>query len=307
MKVATAQISPVYFDVEATLNKMEKYTIEAAQKGAQLIVFPECMIAMYPNWTPDPYHPENKGFYDYYRKFCEAAVEIPGAVTEFLERVAYENQITIVTGVVERDTQQKGTFYNSSIVIGADGKLIGHHRKTTPVNHEKHYFALGGVEDVKVFDSNVGKLGIGICYENRNPLYEYALGSAGEQIHCALWVSPGSMADSFEDKDLNTFQMIEHLAAAYASVNGVYVIASAIVTKEEENQPIKATWYHAGASFIMAPDMRILAKVDLHTEGIAVAEIDPVVLDTCRIEWNPYGKEARNDIFKFELKKEEEK
>ena len=186
MKVATAQICPVYLNVEATLKKMEGFVKQAAAQDAALIVFPECCISMYPNWRDDPFGPNAEKFARYYKKYVEAAVEIPGYVTDFLGRVAQENQITIVTGVVEKSTEQKGTIYNSSVVIGPDGQLIGRHRKTTPVNAEKNYFSLGGKEDVRVFPTTVGNLGVSICYENRNPLYEYALGKAGEHIHCAL-------------------------------------------------------------------------------------------------------------------------
>ena len=78
----------------------------------------------------------------------------------------------------------------------------------------------------------------------------------------------------------------------------MFVLCSSIVTTDEEEQgEIKSSWYHSGASFIMSPSMEILAKVDLHKEGIAVADLDLSLLDTARIEWNPYGKEARDEIF----------
>lgn len=299
-RVAAAQLMPICLDVEATLEKMDDFAARAAAQGAELVVFPECACSMYPNWVPDIMDPRTgAGFFDYYKRYLAAAVTIPGPATQALEAIARRHRVDIVTGVVERDANHRGVLYNSAVVVSRTGELVGRHRKLTPVNHERLYFAPGGAEDVCVFDTPAGRLGVGICFENRNLLYNRMLGEMGEEIHCALWVCPGPEQGK-DDGTLNGRDYVATLAKAYALTVGSFVVTASIVTDVGPAQPVQHSWHHMGCTMIVAPNFRVLAEVPPYEEGIAVADLDLELIGVARLDFNPYGKESRDDLFRLE-------
>jgi len=178
-KVAAAQLAPIYLDSMATTMKMCEYIEKAADQNVKLIVFPELMISMYPTYcTPE-----------YRELYKEAAIDIPGPETKVLCDIARKHDLCVVTGLIERDKDNDGINYNSSIVIANNGHIVGVHRKIILPSEEKIFFTEGSKRDVRIFDMPPGRVGIAMCYEHLNPLYRKALYLMNEQMHCALWVN----------------------------------------------------------------------------------------------------------------------
>ncbi|MCL5067360.1 MAG: hypothetical protein M1368_03285 [Thaumarchaeota archaeon] len=296
-KVSAVQIAPVYLNVQETLLKMERCIKKASEDGSELVVFPETCITMYCNWPNDPFKRGNdtEDFLKYYSAYFDSAVEIPGYVTDFLCRVAKERNCNIVAGVVEKDQSTKGVLYNSSFVIDNLGNFLGRHRKLTPVVHEQLFFARGSPEDVRVFDTGLGRLGISICFENMLTEYREKLASLGENIHCAIWSSPGFPKGSIAQENDVEYTRRFSLARSYAFEMGMYVILSSLVTPPDHNDPNdhgKPTWIHSGGSFVFSPYGQVLAKVDQYEEGIATANISLKEIDQARLFWNQFGKDS---------------
>jgi aliphatic nitrilase len=301
VKVAVVQMCPVFLDVDRTIEKMEGFVANAAQQGAQLVVFPECNISMYPNWVPDTLdlngNPKEQAAYtDYYRRYTESAVVVPGKATAQLGDLAKSNDVYLVTGLVEKDSQFRGVLYNSSVLIDNQGKLLGRHRKLTPVNHERQYFRPGGYEDIAVFPTEIGRLSIGICYENRNSLYEAVLGELGTEIHCAIWVSPGAPPGQKPPKDIK--KVLHAPAFSYAFNLNCFCIVSSLVTPPSIECAVKPSWYHMGFSAVVNPFAEIIAEVADHEEGVAVAEIDLGLIEIARQDFCQFGKERHEELRK---------
>jgi nitrilase len=90
-----------------------------------------------------------------------------------------------VVGVNERESDRPGTLYNTMVMLGPAG-LLHKHRKLMPTQHERLFHGIGAGDDLRVVDTEAGRVGGLICWENRMPLARYALYRQGVQI----WVAP---------------------------------------------------------------------------------------------------------------------
>ena len=148
---------------------------DAAQQGAQLVVFPETFIPYYPYFSfvlpPVLMGKEHLRLY-------KEAVEVPSPVTEAVSQAAKERSIVVVLGVNERD---RGTLYNAQLIFDADGELRLKRRKISPTYHERLVWGQGDGLGLKVLDTAVGKLGALACWEHYNPLARYSLMAQHEQ------------------------------------------------------------------------------------------------------------------------------
>ena len=186
IRAAAVQISPVLFSRDGTTEKVLNAIAQAAQSGAQLVVFPETFIPYYPyfSFVQPPVLMGKE-----HLKLYEEAVTVPGAVTDAISRAAQTYNIVVVVGVNERD---RGSLYNTQLIFDADGTLLLKRRKITPTYHERMVWGQGDGAGLKVVDSAVGKLGALACWEHYNPLARFALMAQHEEIHCAQF--PGSLA-----------------------------------------------------------------------------------------------------------------
>src|SRR5829696_3796156 len=123
VRVACAQVEPVILDRDATIEKLSRFTAEAAQNGAQLVVFPESFIPAYPSsrwaralagWAD----PRAKAAFALLRR---ESVDVPGDAERRLGEIAREHGVWLVTGVNEVDPARPGTIYNSLLYHAPDG------------------------------------------------------------------------------------------------------------------------------------------------------------------------------------------
>ena len=93
--------------------------------------------------------------------------------------------IHAVIGVNERESERPGTLYNAMLWLGPDG-LLHKHRKLMPTQQERLFHGIGRGDDLRAVDTDCGRIGGLICWENRMPLARYAVYRQGPQI----WVAP---------------------------------------------------------------------------------------------------------------------
>lgn len=183
---AAVQAAPIFLDAQATTDKACALIKEAAAAGATLIAFPEVFIAGYPywNWMMSPL--EGSGWF---HKLYLSAIDVPGPEVRSLQRAAEEVGVTVVIGVNERSPVSMGTIYNTNLVIGSDGSLMGCHRKLVPTFAEKLTWGSGDGSSICVYDTPTGRLGTLACGENTNTLARFALLAQGEQVHVANYIA----------------------------------------------------------------------------------------------------------------------
>lgn len=187
-RIAVVQAASVMMDREATVNKTIKLIMEAKEKGADIVVFPEAFIAGYPRGLSFGAVVGSRadcGRKDFQR-YAENAVEVPSDVTNKLGEAAKKAGVYVVVGVIERDTEHaKGTLYCTVLYFGPDGSLLGKHRKLKPTGSERLIWGEGDGSTMPVISTPHGRLGALICWENYMPLARAAMYAKGVQIYIA--------------------------------------------------------------------------------------------------------------------------
>lgn len=99
------QAAPVAFDLDATLEKLKALTFDAASDGAQLVVFPEAFLSAYPRGMDFGAVIGNRSLEgrEWFRRYWASSVDVPGPAVEMMGRIARENRVYLVVGVIERD------------------------------------------------------------------------------------------------------------------------------------------------------------------------------------------------------------
>lgn len=274
-RVAAVQAAPVFLDAGATVDKACALIAEAAGNGAKLVALPEVFIGGYPYWnwlmTPIEGGP-------WFERLCHAAIEIPGPEVERLCEAARVHDCTVVIGVNERDPKRLGTLFNTNIIIGPDGALLGRHRKLVPTWAEKLTWAGGDGSSLRVYDTPVGPLGTLACGENTNTLARFALLSEGELVHVANYISlPVAPAN------YNMAEAIRIRSAAHSFEGKLFTIVSCSTVSEEiiaamsvgrpENRALLERKSSA-FSGVIGPDGTVIGDPLIDDEGIIYADID---------------------------------
>src|SRR5256886_5543264 len=145
VKVACAQVEPVVLDREATLDKLEAVAREAAANGAELVVFPETFVPVYPSsrWAKAFAGWQNDGAKETFARLAQESVAIGSPAELRIGAAARGLGVWLVTGVNEVDPTRPGTIYNSLLYHSPDGELALHHRKLVPTNHERLIWGQG--------------------------------------------------------------------------------------------------------------------------------------------------------------------
>lgn len=290
VKVAAAQLAPVFFDRDKTVQKACAAIDEAASHGARLVAFPESFIPGYPHFAmlcaPTAIN-------EYMRVLYREAVQIPSPAVEQLCAAARRTGTFVVMGLHERDG---GTLYNSQLFIGPDGNVLGCRRKLVPTSHERLVWGRGDGSDLKVYPTDIGMLGGLICYEHANALFRYALQAQREQIHIANW--PGGMPGINPIIDAATRHYAFEAQAFVVSVTGV-LTAAALATLPDELRDKLAPG--GGYSAIVSPRGGYLAEPVREGEQLVYAELDFELIDKIKSIVDTAGHYARPDVVRLKL------
>jgi predicted amidohydrolase len=238
MRVAVAQIEPKLGEKERNLETCVARMEEAAAEGAQLLVLPECAIPGYIFESADEALP-----------FAE---EIPGPSTELLEREARRLDLHVVCGLLERDADM---LRNAAVLVSPDDGLLGTYRKTHLPFLGVDRFVVPG-DELPVWDTPLGRIGIEICYDLRFPEVTRTLALRGADIVAHPTNFP--VAARIQT-DLIT--------VARAAENRVYLLTANRVGKERTGE-------FCGWSQIVDPYGVRLAEADATEETLLVADVD---------------------------------
>jgi nitrilase len=296
-RVAAVQASPEFMDREASLEKARRLVAEAGSNGAQLAVFPETWLPGFPIWierAPGTALWDHQPAKDAFTRLVANAVEVPGPAVEALCEAAAEAGCSVVMGVNERQGGRlSGTLYNSIIYVGADGRLLGKHRKLIPTYAERLIWGQGDGSTLDAFDSSVGRVGGLVCWEHWMPLARHAMHVAGEQVHAALWPE---------------VEEIHQVASRhYAFEARCFVVAVGSVLRRDQvpadleifrGDGIDPHEYLlAGGSAIIGPDGNYLAGPAGAEETILYADLDTSRIAAEHQTFDPVGHYARPDVF----------
>lgn len=273
-KAATVQTSPVFLNVEKTIDKAISLIKEASENGAKLIAFPEVFVAGYPywNWVMTPVQGSK-----WYEELYKNSVAVTDDSLKPLLQVAQEFDMHIVIGINERGNSF-GEIYNTNLVIDNNGKIIGKHRKLVPTWAEKLTWTSGDGSSLKVYDTEVGPLGTLACGENTNTLARFTLLSQGELIHIANYISLPTAPP-----DYNMAEAIKIRAAAHSFEGKLFTIVSCSTISKEimeilkpEAPQIEELFARKSSAFsgFIGPNGAVIGEPLIDDEGIIYADID---------------------------------
>jgi predicted amidohydrolase len=284
---------------KATIDKACTLIEEAGKNGAQLVVFPETFVPMYPNWSIDLKNPTE--WAQNLFQLTKEAIEIPGQETELLGKAARKAGVYLCMGVNEKVKKYDGMLFNSLVFIGPDGSVIGKHRKLLPSNREKVFWHRGDGADVKtVYETDLGRLGGLICYEHLQPLLKYALYAQGEQVHCACW--PGW--PHYPPPGRSNKHVIDVITRSYALEGQCFVILSSLYVPKQLGQKAglgNAAWTFFGGSGIINPSGEYLAGPVYNQEDILYADIDLSLIPIRKAAIDTTGRDTRWDILSLNI------
>jgi nitrilase len=293
IKVAAAQIRPVLFSLEGSVQRVLSAMEEAAGQGVELIVFPETFLPYYPYFSfVEPAVLMGRSHLALY----EQAVSVPGPVTEQIGAAARQYGMHILLGVNERDG---GSLYNTQLLIDADGVIVLRRRKITPTYHERMVWGQGDGAGLTVVSTSLGKVGALACWEHYNPLARFSLMAQGEEIHCAQF--PGSLVgEIFSEQTAVT--MRHHALEA-----GCFVICStawldpadygAITPDTSLHKAFQGGCHTA----VISPEGRYLAGPLPDGEGLAIAVLDRSLITKRKRMMDSVGHYSRPDLLSLRL------
>lgn len=297
VKVAIIQAAPVLFDREATVEKTCQLTAEAAAQKAQLVLFPEAFIPAYPRGLSfgtvvGSRSPAGRLTW---QRYWANAVDVPGPATEALGRAAQQAGVYLAVGVIERDTQfSRGTLYCTLLYFGPDGRLMGKHRKLKPTAAERLIWGEGDGSTLTVIETELGKIGGLICWENYMPLARMALYNKEVELY---------LAPTADSRD--TWQAtLRHIACegrcfvlgCNQFVTKAMYPADLVGLEELAQQPEVMC---RGGSIIVSPMGEILAGPLYDQEGILYANLDLAEVVRSKFDFDVVGHYARPDVFQL--------
>src|SRR5213082_430805 len=159
--VACVQAEPAILDRERTLDRLEELAAEAVGNGAELVVFPETFVPVYPSsrWAKEFAGWDNAAAQETFARIAQNSVAIGSSSERRLGAAAEAFGIWLVTGVNEVEPERPGTIYNSLLFHAPDGELVLHHRKLVPTNHERLVWGQGDGRGLDAAATPFGRIG----------------------------------------------------------------------------------------------------------------------------------------------------
>jgi nitrilase len=298
LKIAMAQISPVWLDKSETLKKIESSINDAAEEGCELIVFGEALLPGYPFWLALTGGAEwntnlNKELHAHY---VNNSISIEKGELDSVCQLAKKYNMAIYLGIVERPLDRGGhSIYASLVYINETGEIKSTHRKLQPTYDERLTWSPGDGNGLQVHPLRTFTVGGLNCWENWMPLPRTALYGQGENLHIAVW--PGSEHNT---KDITKF---------IARESRSYVVSvSSLMTRSDfpkdtpyldeilKNAPETLA---NGGSCIAGPDGEWLVEPVLNKEGLIIQTIDFNRVLEERQNFDPVGHYSRPDVTKL--------
>jgi len=263
-------------------NKCLEWISKAAKQGSNVVCLPELYSSFYfcQSENTDYFDLAEPLYNDSYKAFSALAAEL---------------EIVIIVPFFEK--RAAGLYHNSAYIIDTDGSEAGLYRKMhipdDPSYYEKYYFTPGDI-GFKAFNTNVGKIGTLICWDQWYPEGARITALQGAEVlfyPTAIGWHPHEKAQ-YGDKQYDAWRTVQR---GHAIANGLFVAACNRVGFEK---PVESSagiefW---GASFIAGPQGEILAEASHDKEEIIMAEIDHALMEDVRRNW-PFLRDRRIDAY----------
>ncbi|MBN3584160.1 carbon-nitrogen hydrolase family protein [Algoriphagus aestuarii] len=303
LKVALAQIAPVWLNKAETLVKVKQTIVEAASQGCELIVFGEGLVPGYPFWLSITNGSawDDKIQKEIHAHYVRNAVQIDQGDLKELQSLAKTHQIAIYLGIIERPIDRGGhSIYCTLVFINPFGEIKSIHRKLQPTYEERLTWSPGDGNGLQVHPLKAFTVGGLNCWENWMPLARTALYGLGENLHIAVW--PGAVRNT------------ENITRMIAQESRSFVISvSSLMRKSDfpantphlekilENTPEVLA---DGGSCIAGPDGKWILEPEANFEGILTETLDFNRVLEERQNFDAVGHYSRPDVLQLSVNRQ---
>ena len=303
LKIAMAQIAPVWLDKIKTIEKIKTSIIQAGEENCELIVFGEGLLPGYPFWLSmtNGSEFENKVQKEIHAHYVQNSITIEKGELASICNLAKEHRMAIYLGIIERAQNRGGhSIYASLVYINQDGVIKSVHRKLQPTFDERLTWAPGDGHGLQVHPLKNFTVGGLNCWENWMPLPRAALYGQGEDLHVAVW--PGS--------DHNTKDITRFIARESRSF-----VISVSSLMQKSNFPKETPHFDKiiknapdtlvnGGSCIAGPDGEWILEPVINKEGIFYETLDFSRVLEERQNFDVAGHYSRPDITKLHVNRD---
>ncbi len=278
IKIGTSQFSCIKDNVKENINKSLDLASKAVSQKVNVFLLQELFQTQYFCSTQNS-------------KFFDLAISFPdNEIFEVFSNFCKHHKIVIPISFFEKYGQN---YFNSLIVIDSNGKLSEVYRKSHipdgPGYNEKFYFTPGNT-GFKVFNTQYGKIGCGICWDQWFPECARSMTLMGADI----LLYPTAIGSEPHDPNINSKLHWQNVMIGHSAANQIPVIASNRIGIETE-QDISLTFY--GSSFITDHMGNIIKTMDEKSEGIIFQEFDLEEIKKYRQSWGNF-RDRRPDLYK---------
>ncbi|WP_068298033.1 carbon-nitrogen hydrolase family protein [Pararhodobacter sp. CCB-MM2] len=297
-KVAAVQASPIFMNLDASVDKAIGLIAEAAAQGAKLVAFPETFLPGYPwyIWLDAPALTMHN-----VPVYAANSIKVGSPQDKRLAEAARAHGIHVVMGL---SWNENGTLYIAQWHYGPDGEVLSRRKKLKATHVERTVYGEGDGSDMRVYDTDLGRVGALCCWEHIHPLNKYAMFSQNEQIHIGAWPS----FSVYEGGAYALGPEVNTSASRMYAVEGqCFVIAPCATVSDAMiealcDTPVKQQLLKRGGGYarIFAPDGSLLGtNLAPDEEGLVIAEIDLNMIAIGKAAADPCGHYARPDVFRL--------
>ncbi len=297
LKVAAAQISPVFLDRVRTTEKVVETIKRAAAEGAGLVAFGETFLPAYPLWLTrtDAAQFDSEVQKELHAIYLQQSVSIASGHLTPICNIANECKIAVVLGIAEKAADRGNhTVYCSCVFIDTDGRIASVHRKLMPTYEERLSWGTG--DGAGLVTHSVGPFTVGAlnCWENWMPLARTALYAGGEDLHVAIW--PGG---SVLTEEITRF--IARESRSFVLSVGSLIRESDIPSEVpyREIMCTKGEIIYNGGSCVAGPDGKWIIAPVTGREELIFTELDHERVRGERQNFDPTGHYARPDVLQL--------
>ena len=278
IKIGTSQFSCIKDNVKENINKSLDLASKAVSQKVNVFLLQELFQTQYFCSTQNS-------------KFFDLAITFPNSeIFEVFSNFCKHHKIVIPISFFEKYGQN---YFNSLVLIDSKGKLSDIYRKSHipdgPGYNEKFYFTPGNT-GFKVFDTEYGKIGCGICWDQWFPECARSMTLLGAD----MILYPTAIGSEPQDPNLNSKKHWENVMIGHSAANQIPIISSNRIGEEIEDD-IKINFY--GGSFITDHLGSIQAQMDSVTEGVIFHEINVDEIRKFRQSWGNF-RDRRPDLYK---------
>ncbi|GAB3196960.1 nitrilase [Pontibacter aydingkolensis] len=303
LKVALAQIAPIWLNKNETLDKVKASISEAGAKQCDLVVFGEGLLPGYPFWVSLTNGSEFNSSVqkEIHAHYIRNSIQIEAGELDGVCSLAREHHIAVYLGIIERGRNRGGhSLYCSLVYINQEGEIKSVHRKLQPTYEERLTWSPGDGNGLRVHPLKEFTVGGLNCWENWMPLARTALYGQGEDLHVAVW--PGSDRNTI---DITRF-MAKESRSYVISVSGLMRVGdfpsdTPHLDKILEKAPdVLAN----GGSCIAGPDGEWIVEPVIGREGLIVETLDFNKVLEERQNFDVSGHYSRPDVTKLTVNRE---